>query len=320
MTSETDLSAPGTSRRLPRAFVFTIAFGSVLQALNASTMAVAMVDIRQDFAAGAAASWLISGLYLATAVGSPTAGRLADRVGPRRVFLISMAITVVTSLVAPLAPNMGWLIAFRMLLGLGTCAAFPSGVAMLRAESDRRGMVLPAGALSALAIAGQVMIAFGPVLGGVLVSWWGWQAIFLVNEDCGDGTAEVTLPYEFLPLLGQLPVQAVDLVLVSAVHEQRHRRCEAEFVPNVAVDAPEALPGEGEGRQPHRALGPVLAGPVPGDVHDPGIVEQRRVERHRLFGVALEHEERRDLLRSGHGCSGVRPLVRRSASHGTPGC
>lgn len=197
MTSETDLSAPGTSRRLPRAFVFTIAFGSVLQALNASTMAVAMVDIREDFAAGAAASWLISGLYLATAVGSPTAGRLADRVGPRRVFLISMAITVVTSLVAPLAPNMGWLIAFRMLLGLGTCAAFPSGVAMLRAESDRRGMVLPAGALSALAIAGQVMIAFGPVLGGVLVSWWGWQAIFLVNVPLG--IAVLVLAWIHLP-------------------------------------------------------------------------------------------------------------------------
>ena len=197
MTSETDLSAPGTSRRLPRAFVFTIAFGSVLQALNASTMSVAMVDIRQDFAAGAAASWLISGLYLATAVGSPTAGRLADRVGPRRVFLISMAITVVTSLVAPLAPNMGWLIAFRMLLGLGTCAAFPSGVAMLRAESDRRGMVLPAGALSALAIAGQVMIAFGPVLGGVLVSWWGWQAIFLVNVPLG--IAVLVLAWIHLP-------------------------------------------------------------------------------------------------------------------------
>lgn len=174
-----------TTQRLPRAFVFTIAFGSVLQALNASTMAVAMVDIRDDFDAGAAASWLISGLYLATAVGSPTAGRLADRAGPRRVFLVSLAITVLTSLLAPLAPDLGWLIVLRMLLGLGTCAAFPSGVAMLRAEADRRGMALPADALSALAIAGQVMIAFGPVLGGVLVSWWGWQAIFLVNVPLG---------------------------------------------------------------------------------------------------------------------------------------
>ncbi|WP_243787761.1 MFS transporter [Saccharopolyspora gloriosae] len=183
--------------RLPRGFVLTIAAGSVLQALNAATMAVALVDIRAEFHAGAAASWLISGLYLATAVGSPTAGRLADRVGARRVFVTSLALTVASSLFAPLAPNLGWLIALRILLGLGTCAAFPSGVAMLRAEADRRGIALPASALSVLAIAGQVMVAFGPVLGGVLVSWQGWQSIFLMNVPLG--VAVAVLAWAYLP-------------------------------------------------------------------------------------------------------------------------
>ncbi|MBB5069663.1 MFS family permease [Saccharopolyspora gloriosae] len=183
--------------RLPRGFVATIAAGSVLQALNASTMTVALIDIRDAFDAGAAASWLISGLYLATAVGSPTAGRLADRVGARRVFLVSLALTALSSLLAPLAPDLGWLIALRILLGLGTCAAFPAGVAMLRAESDRRGMALPAGALSLLAIAGQVMVAFGPVLGGVLVTWQGWQAIFLINVPLA--LAVTALAWKHLP-------------------------------------------------------------------------------------------------------------------------
>lgn len=195
---------PATSgesgQRLPRGFVLTIAFGSVLQALNASTMTVAMIDIREAFDAGAGASWLISGLYLATAVGSPTAGRLADRVGARRVFLSSLVLTVLSSLCAPLAPDLGWLIALRILLGLGTCAAFPSGVAMLRAEADRRGMALPAGALSLLAIAGQVMVAFGPVLGGVLVTWQGWQSIFLVNVPLG--VAVAVLAWRYLPADG----------------------------------------------------------------------------------------------------------------------
>ncbi|MBB5158177.1 MFS transporter [Saccharopolyspora phatthalungensis] len=168
-------------RRLSRALVLTIAFGAVLQALNASTMAVALVDIRDQFDAGAAASWMISGLYLATAVGSPTAGRLADLFGSRRVFLASLALTLVASAAAPLAPNLGWLIAFRVLLGIGTCAAFPAGVAMLRAEADRLGVELPTAALSVLAIGGQVMVAFGPVVGGVLVQYWGWRSIFLMN-------------------------------------------------------------------------------------------------------------------------------------------
>jgi MFS family permease len=161
--------------------VFTIAFGSVLQALNASTMAVAMVDIRDAFHAGAAASWLISGLYLATAVGSPSAGRLADLIGPRRIFFTSLVVVVLASAAAPFSPSLAWLIAWRALLGVGTCAAFPAGVAMLRAEADRLGLGLPAGALGALAVAGQVMVAAGPVAGGLLVQNWGWPAIFFMN-------------------------------------------------------------------------------------------------------------------------------------------
>lgn len=168
-------------RGLPTGLVLTIAFGTVLQALNASTMAVAMVDIREAFHAGSATSWLISGLYLATAVGSPTAGRLADLFGPRKVFLVSLAVTAIASAAAPFAPTLGWLIAFRVLLGLGTCAAYPAGVTLLRRQADQQGVALPATALSLLAIGGQIMIALGPVVGGVLVQFWGWPAIFTIN-------------------------------------------------------------------------------------------------------------------------------------------
>lgn len=172
---------PDARRRLSYGLVATITSGAVLQALNASTMAVALVDIRDDFQAGAAISWLISGLYLATAVGSPTAGRLADLFGPRRILLVSLAVTLVASVAAPFSPNLGWLIAFRVLLGIGTCAAFPAGVALLRSEADRLGIALPAGALSALTVGGQVMIALGPVVGGVLVQYWRWPGIFVMN-------------------------------------------------------------------------------------------------------------------------------------------
>ncbi|GAB3290328.1 MFS transporter [Parasphingorhabdus pacifica] len=180
--SPAEVAVQGSARhRLSRGLIAAITFGSVLQALNASTMAVALVDIREQFQAGAAISWLISGLYLATAVGSPAAGRLADLYGPRRILLVCLALTLVSSVAAPWSPSLGWLIVFRTLLGVGTCAAFPAGLALLRSESDRLGITLPAAALSALTIGGQVMIALGPVLGGVLVQYWGWPGIFLVN-------------------------------------------------------------------------------------------------------------------------------------------
>jgi MFS family permease len=175
---------PATANRaatLPTRLVVPIALGTLLQALNSSMIAVALVQIRGAFHAGASASWLISGLYLATAVGAPTMGRLADVIGPRRVFLGGLGVIAVAAVAAPFAPNIGTLVVCRVLLGIGTSAPYPAGLAMIRAEADRRGLDGVAGGLGVLTVAGQVAVAFGPTLGGLLVQVASWPAIFLVN-------------------------------------------------------------------------------------------------------------------------------------------
>lgn len=176
----------GTARavrpgRLPANLVVPIALGTLLQALNSSMIAVALVQIRAAFHAGASASWLISALYLATAVGAPTMGRLADQIGPRRVFLGGLAVIAVAAAAAPFAPDIGTLVALRVLLGIGASAPYPAGIAMIRAEADRRGLDSATGGLGVLAVAGQVAVALGPPLGGLLTQFAGWQAVFLVN-------------------------------------------------------------------------------------------------------------------------------------------
>ena len=177
MTRETSTR----TARLPAKLVVPIALGTLLQALNSSMIAVALVQIRDQFHAGASAAWLISALYLATAVGAPTMGRLADQIGPRRVFLGGLVVIAVAAAAAPFAPDIGTLIALRVLLGIGTSAPYPAGLAMIRAEADRLGLPSASGGLGVLAVAGQVAVALGPPLGGVLVEAAGWQAIFLVN-------------------------------------------------------------------------------------------------------------------------------------------
>ncbi|HEY3504982.1 MAG TPA: MFS transporter [Actinocatenispora sp.] len=178
MTAAT--TAVAAPPRLPGRLVGSIAFGTLLQALNSSMIAVALVGIRGDFRAGAEASWLVSALYLATAVGAPTMGRLADLVGPRRVFLAGLALVAVASVAAPFAPSIGVLVACRVLLGLGTAAQYPAGVAMVRMVEERTG-ARASGALGILSICSQTAVAFGPSLGGLLVGAFGWPAIFLVN-------------------------------------------------------------------------------------------------------------------------------------------
>lgn len=170
-----------TAAKLPTRLVIPIALGTLLQALNSSMIAVALVQIRDAFHAGTSASWLISGLYLATAIGAPTMGRLADVIGPRRVFLGGLVVVAVAAVAAPFAPNIGVLIVCRVLLGIGTSAPYPAGLAMIRAEADRLGVHSVSGGLGVLTVAGQVAVAFGPTLGGLLVQVASWPAIFLVN-------------------------------------------------------------------------------------------------------------------------------------------
>jgi MFS family permease len=156
--------------------------GSVLNPVNSSMIAVALVPIGHALGAPTAqTAWLVSGLYLATAVGQPVIGRLVDTYGPRRLYLIGTALVGIAGLLGALAPSLGALIAARVLLGFGTSAAYPAAMHLTRSEAERTGRGSPAGVLTVLAVAGQTVAVVGPTLGGLLIGVGGWRTIFLVN-------------------------------------------------------------------------------------------------------------------------------------------
>lgn len=169
-----------TEAQIPRSILGSLAFGTVLQPLNSSMIAVALVSIRDDFDAGVSVNWLVSALYIATAVAASTMGRLADLFGARRMFLIGLCFVLGGSVIAPFSPNLATLVACRVLLGLGTGAQYPCALAILRRTADRLG-ARPESALGVLSVAAQVSIAFGPSLGGLIVAVFSWQGIFWVN-------------------------------------------------------------------------------------------------------------------------------------------
>ncbi|MFI7611256.1 MFS transporter [Nonomuraea terrae] len=156
--------------------------GSILNPINSSMLAVALIPIGRDFGASpSATAWLITGLYLATAVGQPVIGRLVDSFGPRLLYLTGTALVGVAGLIGVLAPELWVLIISRVLLGLGTSAAYPASMFLLRSESERTGLRSPSGVLAALSISNQVVSVLGPPLGGLLVGAGGWHLIFAVN-------------------------------------------------------------------------------------------------------------------------------------------
>jgi predicted MFS family arabinose efflux permease len=168
-----------STARVPRRVLAAILLGTLLNPLNSSMIAVALAPIQDDFGAGVvAAAWLISSYYLMGAVAQGVLGRLADQFGPRRLICAGFVVVAAAGALAPLAPSFGWVVAARVALALGTSAAFPAGLAILR---DQAGGTPPPSTLAPLTIAGSVSAALGPVLGGALVALWDWPAIFVVN-------------------------------------------------------------------------------------------------------------------------------------------
>ncbi len=168
--------------RFDRRLLPPMMLGAILNPINSSIIAVALVPIGTALGAPASQTvWLVSALYLATSIGQPLAGRLVDSIGPRRMFLIGASLTGVAGVVGTVAPSLGVLIVARVVLGFGTCAGYPAAMYLIRSEARRTGMASPAGVLTALSVTTQTIAVIGPTLGGLLISVGGWRATFAIN-------------------------------------------------------------------------------------------------------------------------------------------
>jgi MFS family permease len=145
-------------------------------------VSVALAPISRDLGIGAAqAIWLVAALYLASAIAQPTMGKLADRFGPKKVFLTGLVIVGIAGVVPEVLTGFGGAVFARVLIGIGTSAAYPAALTTLRQHSLRIGKPTPSLVLGALSITSLVSAAAGPPLGGALIAAFGWHAIFLVN-------------------------------------------------------------------------------------------------------------------------------------------
>ncbi|WP_433367960.1 MFS transporter [Actinoplanes sp. CA-142083] len=161
-----------------RRLILPLVLGAILNPVNSSTLAVALVPIGLAFhALPAETAWLVSGLYLATATGQPVVGRLVDRYGARKLYLAGTALVGIAGIVGVLAPSLGILVLARVLLGFGTCAGYPAAMYLIR----RSGVEKPAGLLTTLNVSAQTIVVIGPTLGGLLIGLAGWRAVFAVN-------------------------------------------------------------------------------------------------------------------------------------------
>jgi EmrB/QacA subfamily drug resistance transporter len=126
--------------------------------------------------------WVTSAYLLAYAVPLLVTGRLGDRFGPRRVYLIGLAVFTLASLWCGLTDTIGMLVAARVVQGLGASMMTPQTMAVITRTfpADKRGR-----AMSLWGAVAGVATLVGPILGGVLVDGLGWEWIFFINVPVG---------------------------------------------------------------------------------------------------------------------------------------
>jgi EmrB/QacA subfamily drug resistance transporter len=127
--------------------------------------------------------WIINGYTLAFGGLLLLGGRLGDLFGRRRMFIFGTALFTVASLAGGLATDQGWLIAARVVQGLGGAIASPTALSLIAStfeEGPERNRAM--GVYAAMSGAGG---AIGGILGGVLTSELGWRWVLFVNLPIG---------------------------------------------------------------------------------------------------------------------------------------
>src|SRR6266566_2604973 len=160
-----------------------IALGLLMAILDNTIVSVVLPQIARAFHTDfQTITWIGTGYFLATAAVIPIVGYLSDRIGTKTIFLIALALFTIGSGLCAFAPNEQFLIAFRVLQGIGGGAMLPVAMAIIfrMFEPTER-----AGAIVILMVPLLLGPAFGPTLGGYLATSFSWNAIFTINLPIG---------------------------------------------------------------------------------------------------------------------------------------
>ncbi|MEU5545097.1 MFS transporter [Streptomyces sioyaensis] len=189
--------APGP--RHPWLVLLIVLAAAFMQLVDVSIVNVAVASIQKGLNASyTQVQWVLAGYTLAFAVLLVTGGKLGDRVGRKRMFMIGMAGFTVASLLCGIAGSADMLVAARVLQGLSAALMYPQVYSVIQVTfpPERRGTAL--GVLGG--VIGLAAIT-GPLVGGLLIQadlfGWAWRPIFLVNIPVG--IVAVVLAAWFIP-------------------------------------------------------------------------------------------------------------------------
>ena len=174
-------AVPAASRS--RAILGVLSLAGFMANLDVFIVNVAFDKIAQSFHGSSTSnvSWVLNAYAIIFAALLVPLGRLADKVGRKKMFLAGMAVFTLASVLCAISPGLWWLVVFRILQAAGAAALTPTSLGLLLAAVPGDKRLHYVRIWSAVA---AIAAAAGPVLGGLLVAA-DWRWIFLLNLPIG---------------------------------------------------------------------------------------------------------------------------------------
>ncbi|HTW35766.1 MAG TPA: DHA2 family efflux MFS transporter permease subunit [Rhizomicrobium sp.] len=169
--------------RNPWTIIAVISIATFMVVLDTSIANVALAHIAGSVSASYdEATWVITSFLVANAIIIPISGWLADAVGRKRYYMISVALFTISSLLCGLAPNLSFLIIARIFQGFGGGGLAPVEQSMMvdTFPPEKRGLAFAAYGI--VVVVGPVL---GPSLGGWITDSYSWHWVFLINVPVG---------------------------------------------------------------------------------------------------------------------------------------
>jgi DHA2 family multidrug resistance protein len=155
----------------------------VMQVLDTTIVNVALPHMSASLSASPETiSWVLTSYILASAVAIPITGWLADRIGAKKLFVISVATFTIASILCGIAQNITEMVLFRTLQGIGGAFLGPLAQTLMLDINKRSEQ---AKAMSVYGMGVMIGPIMGPIVGGYLTEWIDWRWCFFVNVPVG---------------------------------------------------------------------------------------------------------------------------------------